>query len=78
LDRNGALLDDRDARGEPRLRAALATWLARSRGLAADPAAVHTGRGAQNGLYLAGPHPVVLGVTDDDFVLYGSASTARV
>jgi len=53
-DRHGALLDYGDARGEPHLRAALASWLARTRGLAADSAAVHTVRGAQNGLYLAG------------------------
>jgi GntR family transcriptional regulator/MocR family aminotransferase len=53
-DRHGALLDYGDARGEPRLRASLAKWLAGTRGLTADPAAVHTVRGAQNGLYLAG------------------------
>lgn len=53
-DRNATLLDYGDARGEPRLRAALASWLARTRGLPADPGVVHTVRGAQNGLYLAG------------------------
>lgn len=52
-DRRNALVDYGDPRGDLRLRAALATWLAHSRGLASGSDAIHTTRGSQNGLYLA-------------------------
>jgi len=42
-----------DPRGEPRLRAALAGWLAETRGLPGDPARVMVTRGSQMALYLA-------------------------
>jgi GntR family transcriptional regulator/MocR family aminotransferase len=53
-DRGHALMDYGDARGQERLRTALAAWLARTRGLSARSDAIHVVRGAQNGLYLAG------------------------
>jgi GntR family transcriptional regulator/MocR family aminotransferase len=52
-DRGHALMDYGDARGMERLRAAFATWLARTRGLSVGIDAIHIVRGAQNGLYLA-------------------------
>jgi GntR family transcriptional regulator/MocR family aminotransferase len=53
-DRAHALLDYGEAHGHERLREAVATWLARTRGLNAKADAIHVVRGAQNGLYLAG------------------------
>ncbi|HEU4727307.1 MAG TPA: PLP-dependent aminotransferase family protein [Kofleriaceae bacterium] len=53
-DRGHALMDYGDARGLERLRAAFASWLARTRGLSVGIDAIHVVRGAQNGLYLAG------------------------
>ena len=50
--RDGALLGYRDPAGHPRLRAALATMLSATRGLAADPATVLPTRGSQMALYL--------------------------
>jgi GntR family transcriptional regulator / MocR family aminotransferase len=53
-DRGHALLDYGDARGHERLRAALADWLARTRGLSGGIDTIQVVRGAQNGFYLAG------------------------
>jgi len=53
-DRGKTLIDYGDARGHKRLRAALTSWLARTRGLSVGIDGVQVVRGAQNGFYLAG------------------------